>query len=114
MVVHVLNDLSFLENELTNADVDQVKVDAEKGVTEAEYILALLFDSGRGVKHNPREAEKWYKKAAEKGHPKAQYYLGKMYSTDTSGVKRDDAEANKWFGKAAEQGFQEAINKLAS
>ena len=46
---------------------------------------------------------KWYRKAAEQGHAKAQYHLGAMYA-DGQGVLEDSTEAVKWYLAAAEQG----------
>ena len=49
------------------------------------------------------EAVKWYRKAAEQGHARAQYSLGFMYYNGR-GVPQDYAEAMKWYRKAADQG----------
>ena len=53
------------------------------------------------------EALKWFRKAAELGHPKAQYNLGVCYANGI-GVQKDMKEAVRWFRKAAEQGIAEA------
>lgn len=58
---------------------------------------------GRGRSQSDADAEKCYRKAAEKGHAGAQNKLGTMYK-EGRGVPQDDAEAVKWFCKAAEQG----------
>ena len=50
-------------------------------------------------------------KAAERGDPDAQNYLGWMYSHG-SGVRRNKVEAIKWYRKAAEQGDSEAKQAL--
>ena len=60
---------------------------------------------------NYSEAVRWYRKAAEKGHPDAQNALGFRY-LQGEGVGRDPAEALKWFSKAADQGNAEAENNL--
>ena len=56
-------------------------------------------------------AEKWYRKAAERGFAEAQNNLGVMYVLGR-GVTKDDAEAVKWFRKAAKQGYGPALNNL--
>jgi TPR repeat protein len=114
MSVHLLNDMDFLEGGLTEEDVDLAKINAQKGNPEAQYHLAMMFDTGRSVTRNPKEAESWYKKAAAQGHAGAQFYLAKMYSTETSGIAKNEAEAILLFKSAAEQGHQGAINRLYS
>jgi TPR repeat protein len=58
------------------------------------------------------EALNCYRKAAERGHGKAQFNLGICYSSGT-GVAPDASEAVDWFRKAAEQGVPEAQTMLA-
>ena len=54
-----------------------------------------------------------HRKAAEQGHPRAQYNLGVLYANG-QGVPQDFTEAAKWFRKAAEQGYAPAQNNLGS
>ena len=58
------------------------------------------------------DAEKWYRKAAERGGAEAQNNLGLIYVLGR-GVPKDDAEAMKWFGRAAAQGYSPAQTNLA-
>ncbi len=56
------------------------------------------------MKQDYVQAAKWFKKAAKKGHTRAQYNLGKMYCRgEDEGVTQDYVEALKWFKKAAEK-----------
>jgi TPR repeat protein len=57
------------------------------------------------------DAERWYRRAAERGFAEAQNNLGLMYVLGR-GVPQDDAEAVKWFRRAAEQGYAPAQNNL--
>ncbi len=52
------------------------------------------------------------KSAAEKGHKKAQYRLGRCYSKGR-GVAEDDAMAAKWYQKSVDQGYSKAEYQLA-
>jgi TPR repeat protein len=45
-----------------------------------------MYHLGRGVPQNDKEAVKWYRKAAEHGHAKAQYGLGMVLAGMHAGV----------------------------
>jgi uncharacterized protein len=76
---------------------------AKGGEPDAQFLLAMMYETGRGVKEDDQEAFKWYKAAAERGHQTAQNNLGQMYRQG-KGVKADMKEAARWFRAAAEQG----------
>ena len=84
---------------------------AESGMPEAQYQLAGLYRSGRGVEKDHERAFKWLKKASLQEHVKAQYNLGVMYEhgwgTDES---LDDALI--WYRAAATQGHTLAVAKV--
>lgn len=80
---------------------------------ETAYEEGLRFYFGKEVRQNFTEAAKWFRKAAEQGHAKAQFNLGLMYGKG-EGVGRNDAETVKWFQRAAEQGHPEAQVGLAA
>ncbi len=65
------------------------------------------YANGAGVEKDAAEAVKWYRKAAEKGYPRAQLILGLSYDQG-NGVEKDVVEAVKWYRKAAEKGSAEA------
>ena len=58
---------------------------------------------------NHREAVKWWRKAAEQGHPGAQFSLGSSYFLG-NGLPKDYAKAYMWLCLAKEQGHAKAIN----
>jgi TPR repeat protein len=62
--------------------------------------LGTMYEEGRGVERNDREAAKWYRKAAEKLSKEAQFRLGMMYK-EGRGVEKDQTQAWKWLVKAA-------------
>jgi TPR repeat protein len=49
----------------------EFKKNAENGDVSAQYSLAVMYNDGIGVKKNPAEALRWFRKAAENGHPVA-------------------------------------------
>ena len=73
--------------------------------------LGLMYQNGRGVPQNDKEAVDWFTKAAEQGFAGSQYSLGLMYGNGR-GVPQDDKQAVHWYTKSAEQGFAEAQNNL--
>jgi TPR repeat protein len=73
-----------------------------------------MYKYGKGVPKDYAEAVKWFRKAAEQGHAKAQYFLGTMYETGSKGVPQDYAEALRWYRKAAEQGHADAPYNVAA
>ena len=78
---------------------------AELGHTRAQYILAVMYESGRGVPQDDAEAVKWYHMAANQGFNRAQYNLGFMYAMGR-GVSQDTVQAHMWFTIAAMQGTE--------
>jgi TPR repeat protein len=86
---------------------------AAKGDPNAQFLLGMLYDSGKGVPQDQAAAASWYRKAAEQKHLVAQLYLGVLcYSGE--GVKQDYAEAARWFRAPAESGNNQAQFYLGS
>ncbi|MDX8384343.1 MAG: tetratricopeptide repeat protein, partial [Ghiorsea sp.] len=79
---------------------------AHAGDAQAQYMLATLYDEGRGVEKNKDDALAWFSKAAKQGHSEAQYALAKALVE--SGDESKLAQALTWFEKAAKQGHEQA------
>lgn len=66
----------------------------------------------KGLAHfksgNYSEAVRWYRKAAEQGNRKAQYWLGISY-LGGHGIASDNLMAFHWINKAAEQGDGDSL-----
>jgi TPR repeat protein len=90
----------FSRNQKDNADT--VLELAESGDSEAQFALGLAF-AGSGDRFDSAEAIRWYLKAAEQSHARAQYNLGLMYLKG-QGVPRDKALSRLWMSKAANLG----------
>ena len=84
---------------------------AEKGHTDAQYGLGVMYHAGKYVSQSNEKAFKWYKKAAESGHTDAQYRLGVMYNIG-QGVPQAPQEAFKWWTKAANNDHTDAQYRL--
>ena len=81
---------------------------SEKDITPSE-----AYSKGVAAynKKDYPEAVKWYRKAAEQGHARAQCDLGFCYDRGY-GVSQSWSEAVKWYRKAAEQGQVNAQHNL--
>ncbi len=76
---------------------------AKNGDAEAQYNLAMLYRTGKGVEKDLSASFKWFQQAAEQGIPDAQYYLAYMYDNGET-VEKNLPKAFEWYHKAAEQG----------
>jgi TPR repeat protein len=80
--------------------------------------LAYLYENGKGVEKNPREALILYTRAAAGGHPGAQFQLALFYqskgSTTPEERAHDEGEAMKWYREAATRGHAKAQRNLGS
>ena len=84
---------------------------ADQGNVDAQFIVAVHYYNGDGVKANKKEAFNWWMKAAEQGCANAQFNVGCCYD-EGEGVKANKKEARKWWMEAAKQGNIEAQNKI--
>lgn len=92
----------------------ELKPLAKRGEAEAQYYLGrLYYYEELGVRRNYRVSAQWFRRAAEQGHPAAQYKLGGMYFAGR-GVPQDDRLAIRWWRLAAEQGHGESQNNLGA
>lgn len=93
----------------------QVENVSAGSVEEAElhYHLGMMLNNGNGgAKKDPSSALVWFRKAAESGHPLAQYKLG-CYFAGQFGVIKDEVQAFEWKMRAAQAGYALAQHDLA-
>ena len=76
---------------------------AALGQPQALYMAGLVMEQGIGKAKNASQAEEWYRKAAKKGQPQAQFALGRMAE-----AKNEDDAALSWYGQAAQRRHKEA------
>lgn len=84
-----------------------LKKAAEKGNTDAQFNLALMYYNGDGILTDKKQAVYWYTKAAEQENAKAQFNLGIMYYLG-EGTLTDKKQAAYWIKHAYENGFDKA------
>ncbi|MCX7094352.1 MAG: hypothetical protein NTY50_13005 [Methylobacter sp.] len=75
---------------------------AEQHCAEAQYLLAVCYRDGIGVKQNDQLAFAWFGKAAEQGFAAAQCSLARSYH-EGKGVEQNNERALAWLNKAVEQ-----------
>lgn len=86
--------------------------DAESGAADAQLRVARSYGLGTGVKRDPVEAARWYRRAAEGGDVRAQFELANLYAgAQELGAHQGDAVL--WWTRAAERGVKEAQYNLA-
>ena len=84
---------------------------AKEGNSEAQYQLASLLRSGKGVPRDYEQAIRWLNRAAAQDNTNAQYTLGIMYENGW-GVEKNPQEAIEWFMAAAARDHVMAKRKL--
>ena len=84
-------------------DIELFRPLAAKGDVDAQYNLGMMYDYGKGVTQDYKEAVKWYLLAAEQGSASAQYNLGVMYDNG-EGVIQDYVRAHMWFNLVTSKG----------
>lgn len=75
---------------------------------EGMFMLGMLQITGNGMPKDAASGLNWLKKAADKGHERAQLVLGVGMTTDMFGIPPDPQEAQFWLEKAAAQGNTQA------
>jgi len=80
---------------------------AEEGLVVAQYNLAILYFSGRGVEQDFDQAFRWTVAAADQGHTQAQFNLGALYYQG-QGTSRDREAALEWYTKAGNADYAPA------
>jgi len=84
-----------------------LKQAAEAGNPRAEFLVARMYATGKGLAPSADAAFDWMRKAAGSGLAEARYELGLMYAE-----AGDRVDAWAWFALLAEQGYPGAdMNK---
>ncbi|WP_083006951.1 SH3 domain-containing protein [Halomonas sp. GT] len=75
---------------------------AERGNSDSQFALGMMFERGQGVSASLDEAYKWYRLAADNGLADAQVRLAELYLLER--LDGDSGSAAQWFERAAEAG----------
>jgi TPR repeat protein len=96
---------------MTDDALKTIQKRAEEGYIEAEFLFGRFHQTGNsdyGVRQDPAEAIKWYRRAAEQGHLQATNDLAVMYR-EGRGVPQNYVESHKWLNLAASQIFSDEL-----
>ena len=66
---------------------------AERGIVEAMYLLGNAYANGEGVDVDPREAMRWYLRAASLDHPQATQELAYAFARGDTLLPQSDFQA---------------------
>lgn len=94
-----------------SGELETVLEKAERGNSNAQNYLGLMYAKGSGVSQDYKQAFHWFSKAAENGNAPAHNNLGMMYYK-AKGVIQDYNRALFWFKKAADMGYVDAQYNL--
>ena len=84
---------------------------ADNDHAEAQYVLATMYKTGRGLPRDVDLAMQWYRRAADAGYPLAQFTLGNIYMKGKD-VPRNVPLAIRLYSQAAEQDHPQAQYNL--
>ena len=90
---------------------DQLRMAAESGDANSQFLLGSLYIQGREVPENYEEAAKWFGLAAQQGNTGAQSILGFLY-TAGRGVPQDYVSSYLWTRLAADAGNEISMSRL--
>ena len=86
---------------------------AEQGLAISMYELGNIYEYGRGVEENEKEAVVWYMKASQIGYMNASAYVGWCYENGL-GVDSDINKAIEYFEKGMRRGSGWAAHHIAN
>lgn len=94
-----------------HADLSELVAQANQGDRNAQYQLAIDYQSGQTTPVSQDDAFYWFQQAAESGHPAAMIQLANTYLSG-SGTEKDIDKALFWLTKAFASGNQDAAIQI--
>ncbi len=85
---------------------------AKNGNAKAQFDLAIMYATGRGVQKNERAAFNWFHKSARKNYAPAKHYMGISF-LQGRGVRKQTELARYWFRLAIKQGYRASASYLS-
>ncbi|GIU42436.1 hypothetical protein TUM4438_09010 [Shewanella sairae] len=88
-----------------------IQLKAAQGDADAQYLLGLMYLSGRYIAQDRVLGAKWVTAAATSGHAKAQQTMADL-AFEGSLIKRDLSTAEQWYSALSKQGSKWANFRL--
>ncbi|MGV7221480.1 MAG: tetratricopeptide repeat protein [Nitrospinales bacterium] len=88
-----------------------IKLAADKGHSQAQNDVGVMYETGQGVNQDPVQAMYWFQKSAAGNYPLAHYNLGRAYDSGMGG-RKNYSEAIKSYRRAAKLGEPKAQKRL--
>lgn len=104
---------NYYEAKEYNKAISWLTKGANKGYSDAQYLLGLMYFNGEGCEKNTSTAVYWYRKSAEQDHAGAQCNLGYCY-VNGIGVSENIFDGFDWTRKAYKNGSNIAEENLSS
>lgn len=105
-IINVKAQEETTQNSLKDLNFEELSRRAKAGDFNAQYYLACCYDIGHDTEQNRSMAVNWYRKAAQQGHTRSQFLMGKM-------AINNQTDAAHWYMKAAQSGLAEAQCRIA-
>jgi hypothetical protein len=86
-----------------------LREEAERGDMLSQHSLGLAYLVGDATPQDYEEAAKWFRRAANQGHPTSQFHLSAMYKSGRGGVPKDIVLSLMWLTLSAAQGNEYAM-----
>lgn len=96
---------------LASGSAQDLKAQAAKGDSNAQYQLGLMYRSGAGIEQNKYQAIHWLTRAADTDNTQAQYALAMIYRENADNPQ-DEKKAVSWYQRAANSGHADAQYSL--
>jgi TPR repeat protein len=91
----------------------EAQVPMQQGDKKAQYMLGVMYMTGRGVGRDTTVGLRLLEASAQQGYVEAQKDLGMFYRDDAAGDKKDYQKSVYWYEKALAQGSAYAASDLA-
>jgi TPR repeat protein len=85
---------------------------ANNGNAQAQFDLAIMYATGKGVQKNEKIAFNWFHKSARNNYAPAKHYMGISF-LQGRGVRKQTELARYWFRLAVKQGYRNSIPYLS-
>lgn len=103
--------MTRLQSGDADSGVELIRQAAENGLAPAQYRLAKLYETGRGLERDIDAARLWTERAANAGHRNAMHNLGIFYA-EGRGAEQSFETAANWFERAARLGARDSQYNL--